>query len=157
VEVLEAIKGRRSIRKYTKDSVPEDLVVKILDAGRWAPSAGNSQPWSFIVLKDEEVRKRVANATTYGKFLADAPLGIAVVVDPQASTHPVEDGAIATQNLLIAAHAYGSIHEKRVKEILNIPKSNRLLSIISIGFPAESPTKTRKELREIMFTDRYGS
>lgn len=167
MEVLEAIKGRRSIRKYTKDSVPEDLVVKILDAGRWAPSAGNSQPWSFIVLKDEEVRKRVANATTYGKFLADAPLGIAVVVNPQASTHPVEDGAIATQNMLIAAHAlglgacwigsYGSIHEKRVKEILNIPKSNRLLSIISIGFPAESPTKTRKELREIMFTDRYGS
>jgi len=94
VEVLEAIKGRRSIRKYTKDSVPEDIVVKILDAGRWAPSAGNSQPWSFIVLKDEEVRKRVANATTYGKFLADAPLGIAVVVDPQASTHPWKMGLL---------------------------------------------------------------
>jgi len=166
VEVFEAIKGRRSVRKYTRNPVPEEFVVKILDAGRWAPSAGNSQPWSFVVLKDEEVKRKVAEATTYGKFLADASLGIAVVIDPQASTHPVEDGAIATQNMLLAAYAlglggcwigsYNSVYEERVKEILSIPKNQRLLSIISIGFPAESPTKMRKELREIMFTNRYG-
>ena len=167
LEVFEVITGRRSIRKYTKNPVPEDFVVKIIDAGRWAPSAGNSQPWSFIVLKDGKVRKRVAEVTTYGKFLADAPLGIAVVTDPKASTHPVEDGAIATQNMLLAAYAlglgacwigsYNSVYEKKIKEILSIPKDKRLLSIISVGFPAESPTKTRKELREIMFTDRYGN
>lgn len=166
MEVFEAIKDRRSIRKYKMDTVPEDLVVKILDAGRWAPSAGNRQPWSFIVLNDVEVKRRVAEATTYGKFLAEAPLGIAVVIDPQASNHPVEDGAIATQNMLLAAHAlglgacwigsYNSVYEEKVKEILGIPKDKRLLSIISIGFPAESPVKTRKELSEIMFTDRYG-
>jgi nitroreductase len=166
MEVFEAIKSRRSIRKYTKDPVPEDLIVKILDAGRWAPSASNRQPWSFIVLKDEEVRRKIAEATTYGKFLAEAPLGIAVVVDPQASTHPVEDGAIAAQNMLLAAHAlglgacwigsYNSFYEEKIKIILSIPKNKRLLSIISIGFPAESPTKTRKELRQIVFTDQYG-
>jgi len=166
MEVFEAIKSRRSIRKYTKDPVPEDLIVKILDAGRWAPSASNRQPWSFIVLKDEEVRRKIAEATTYGKFLAEAPLGIAVVVDPQASTHPVEDGAIAAQNMLLAAHAlglgacwigsYNSFYEEKIKTILSIPKNKRLLSIISIGFPAESPTKTRKELRQIVFTDQYG-
>jgi nitroreductase len=166
VEVFKAIKGRRSIRKYTKDPIPEDFIVKILDAGRWAPSASNRQPWSFMILKDGEVRRRVAEATTYGKFLADAPLGIAVVVDPQASTHPVEDGAIASQNMLLAAHAlglgacwigsYNSFYEEKIKTILSIPKNKRLLSIISIGFPAESPTKTRKELRQIAFTDQYG-
>lgn len=166
MEVFEAIKGRRSIRKYTKDPIPEDFIVKILDAGRWAPSASNRQPWSFMILKDGEVRRRVAEATTYGKFLADAPLGIAVVVDPQASTHPVEDGAIASQNMLLAAHAlglgacwigsYNSFYEEKIKTILSIPKNKRLLSIISIGFPAESPTKTRKELRQIAFTDQYG-
>jgi len=166
MEVFEAIKSRRSIRKYTKDPVPEDLIVKILDAGRWAPSASNRQPWSFTVLKDEEVRRKIAEATTYGKFLAEAPLGIAVVVDPQASTHPVEDGAIAAQNMLLAAHAlglgacwigsYNSFYEEKIKTILSIPKNKRLLSIISIGFPAESPTKTRKELRQIVFTDQYG-
>ncbi len=166
MEVFEAIKGRRSIRKYTKESIPEDFIVKILDAGRWAPSASNRQPWSFMILKDGEVRRRVAEATTYGKFLADAPLGIVVVVDPQASTHPVEDGAIASQNMLLAAHAlglgacwigaYNSFYEEKIKTILSIPKNKRLLSIISIGFPAESPTKTRKELGQIVFTDQYG-
>jgi len=164
--ILEAIKGRRSVRKYTKEPVSEDVIVNILEAGRWAPSAGNSQPWSFIVLRGGEVGKKVADATTTGKFLANAPIGIAVVIDPMASKHPVEDGSIATQNMLLAAHAFGlgacwigaynSVYEERVKEILGIPEDKRLLSIISIGFPAESPTKTRKELGEIVFTDRYG-
>ncbi|MGQ9468279.1 MAG: nitroreductase family protein [Nitrososphaerales archaeon] len=166
MDVLEAIKTRRSIRRYRKDPIQEGLIFKILEAGRWAPSAGNSQPWHFILIKDEQIKRSVAEATTYGKFLAEAPIGIAVVISPEASTHPVEDGAIATQNMLLAAHAlglgacwigsYGSVYEEKVKEILNIPKEKRLLSIISIGFPAESPRKTRKELREILFIDKYG-
>lgn len=166
MEVLEAIRTRRSIRNYERRPVPEESVRKILEAGRWAPSANNSQPWNFIVLRDEGVRREVARAATYGKFLADAPLGIVVVIDPAASTHPVEDGAIATQNMILAAHAlglgtcwigsYGSTHEERVKEILDIPKDKRLLSILSVGFPAESRKSTRRELGELTFIDRYG-
>jgi nitroreductase len=166
VDVLEAIKTRRSIRKYKSDPVPEEMMEKILEAGRWAPSANNSQPWKFIVLKDENVRKKIAEVTAYGKFLADAPLGIAVVIDPKASTHPIEDGAIATQNMLLAAHAlglgacwigsYGSAYEDKAKRILEVPEDKRLLSIISIGFPAESREKRRKELGELVFTDAYG-
>jgi nitroreductase len=166
MDVLELIKTRRSIRKYKKKAVPEDLVEKILEAGRWAPSASNSQPWEFIIVRDGKIKEEVAKATIYGKFLADAPLGIAVVIDPKASTHPVEDGAITTQNMLLAAHAlglgtcwigsYGSAYEGKVKEILRIPNEKRVLSIISIGFPAESPKSTRKEIEEITFTDFYG-
>ncbi len=106
--------------------------MEILEAGRWAPSAGNSQPWNFILLKDKQVRKSVADATTNGGFLAEAAVGIAVVVDPEASNHSVEDGAIATQNMLLAAHvlglgacwigSYGSVYEEKVKEMLDIPK-----------------------------------
>ncbi len=165
MDVLEAIKGRRSIRKYRKDPVPGDLISKILEAGRWAPSASNTQPWNFIVLRDEGVRRSVADATTYGKFLADAPLGICVVIDPGASTHPVEDGAIATYSMLLAAHAlglgacwigsYGSVYEERVKKILGIPGEKRVLSIISMGFPDESPSKDRKDLGEITFENKY--
>jgi len=166
VDFFEAIKNRRSIRRYTKEKVSDDLLLEILDAGRWAPSAGNSQPWNFIVLRDKEVRERVAEATTWGEFLADAPIGIAVVVDPKASAHSVEDGAIAAENMLLAAHAlglgacwigsYNSSYEEEVKDILAIPKDKRLLSIIPIGHPDEHPKKVRKELREITFTDRYG-
>ena len=166
MEVLEAIRTRRSIRNYERRPVPEESVGKILEAGRWAPSANNSQPWNFIVLRDEGVRREVARAATYGKFLAEAPLGIAVVIDPAASRHPVEDGAIATQNMILAAHAlglgtcwigsYGSTYEERVKEILGIPKGKRLLSIVSVGFPAESRKSARRELEELAFSDRYG-
>ncbi|MGQ9719674.1 MAG: nitroreductase family protein [Nitrososphaerales archaeon] len=171
MDALEAIKSRRSIRKYRGDPIPEGLIFEILEAGRWAPSASNSQPWHFILLRDDRVKRDIAEATTYGKFLAEAPIGIAVVIDPEASTHPVEDGAIATQNMLLAAHAlglggcwigsYGSVYEERAKEILNIPKEKRLISIISIGFPAESCLKsslqkTRRELRTILSIDKYG-
>ncbi len=166
MEILEVIKGRRSIREYRKDPVPEDLVSKILEAGRWASSANNSQPWHFIVLRDKEVKRRVADVTTYGDFLADAPLGICVVIDPKASSHPVEDGATATYSMLLAAHAlglgtcwigsYGSSYEERVKEILNIPKEKRVLSIISLGFPDETPSSDRKSLREIVSENKYG-
>ena len=166
MEVLEAIRTRRSIRKYESRPVPEESVRKILEAGRWAPSASNAQPWNFIVLRDEGVRNEVAQAAPYGKFLAEAPLGIAVVIDPAASTHPVEDGAIATQNMILAAHAlglgtcwigsYGSDYEERVKEILGIPEGKRLLSIVSVGFPAESRKSVRRELGELAFSDRYG-
>jgi len=166
MDVLEAIRTRRSIRKYTGDPVPEEMLNQILEAGRWAPSANNSQPWNFIILRDKKLRKEIAEAATYGKFLADAPLGIAVVVDPRASTHPVADGAIATQNMLLAAHAlglgacwigsYGSVYEDKVKEMLKIPKEKRLLSIISMGFPAEAKERRRKEIGELVFTDAYG-
>lgn len=166
MDVLEAIKSRRSIREYQKDPVPEDLVLRVLEAGRWAPSANNSQPWNFIVLRDKEVRRRVADVTTHGDFLADAPLGICVVIDPKASTHSVEDGATATYSMLLAARAlglgtcwigsYGSSYEGRVKEILSIPKEKRVLSIISLGFPDEAPSSDRKDLREIVSKDKYG-
>ena len=82
MEVIEAIKTRRSIRKYKAESVPEETVATILDCGRWAPSASNRQPWQFIVLKDSEVRKRLGRALPAGAFVADAPLAIAVVIDP---------------------------------------------------------------------------
>jgi len=162
MDVFEVIRTRRSIRKYGKEPVPEEMLRQVLEAGRLAPSADNSQPWNFIVLRDEKLRKEIAEVATYGKFLADAPLGIAVVVDPRASTHPVEDGAVATHNMLLAAHAlglgacwigsYGSAYEDRVKEMLKVPREKRLLSIISLGFPAER----RKGLDELVFTDAYG-
>lgn len=166
MDVFEAIKTRRSIRKYRKEPISEELLLKVLDAGRWAPSAKNSQPWSFIVLRDKEIRRRVAEAFPPGRFLAEAACGIAVVTDPKISNHPVEDGAAATQNMLLAAHAlglgacwlgvYGGVYEEKVKEILGIPKEKTLVSVISLGFPAETQTKTRKSLDEIVFTNKYG-
>ena len=166
MDILELIKTRRSIRKYKLDPIPEEEINKILEAGRWAPSASNRQPWRFIVLRSEETKRKLAETLTWGGFLSQAPLGIAVVINPRASNHPVEDGAAATQNMLLEAHslglgacwigAYGSVNEESAKDILNVPDDERLLSVIVIGRPAESPQSTRRKLDEITFSDRYG-
>lgn len=165
MDVLEAIKERRSIRKYEPKVVPEEKLTQILEAGRWAPSANNSQPWRFIVVRNEEVKNELARVAVYGTFLAQAPVAVAVVIDPQASNHPVEDGAAATQNMLLAAHAlglgtcwigsYGSGYEDKAMEVLGIPGYKRLLSLISLGYPAESPRKGRLGLSELVCHDRY--
>lgn len=165
MDVLEAIKTRRSIRIFRKDAVPEDVLTQILEAGRWAPSASNTQARDFIVLKDAGVREAVAKATSWGKFLAMAPLGIVVVIDPKRSTHPAEDGAAATQNMLLAIHslglggcwigAYNSKWEENVKAMLGVPAEKRLLSIIAFGYPDEKPASSRKELSKTVFVDRY--
>jgi nitroreductase len=166
MDVLEATKGRRSIRKYTQEPVSEEQVMQILEAGRWAPSRGNSQAWKFIVLKNAQGLKDLAEAIPTGKFLAEAPLGIAVVIDPRASKHPEQEGAAAIQNMLLAAHAlglgacwtsvYGTYSEEKARQLLQIPDEEWLLSVVSVGHPAETPERGRKELDEITFTDKYG-
>jgi nitroreductase len=166
MDVLQAIKERRSIRQYTQEPVSEDQVNQILEAGRWAPSRGNSQPWKFIVLKDDQIRRELAEVIPTGKFLAQAPQGIAIVVDPEASKHPEQEGAAAIQNILLAAHAlglgtcwisvWGTDWAEMAAKVLGIPDEEWLISVVSIGFPAEAPEKGRKELHEITFISEYG-
>lgn len=164
---MEAIRTRRSIRRFKVDKVPPSLIKEVLDAARWAPSAKNSQPWRFIVIVDEGLKREVAEATTAGKFLADAPVGIAVAVNPKLTRHPVEDGANATMNMLLAAHAlglgacwigsYGSVYEEEVKQLLGIPRDWILLSIVALGYPNEKPSSSRVELKELVYVNKFGS
>jgi nitroreductase len=166
MDVLDVITTRRSIRRYTQDPIPEADINRILEAGRWAPSADNSQPWILIVLRSPEMRRKLADTLPWGGFLSQAALGVAVVVDEKVSTHAVEDGAAATQNMLLEAHSvgvgacwigtYGSGHEVAAKKVLKVPAGKRLLSVIAIGYPAETAHSTRKPLAELVFTDQYG-
>ena len=166
MDVLQAIKERRSIRKYSERAVSEDQMNQILEAGRWAPSRGNSQPWKFITLHDEQIRNKLAEVIPTGKFIAQAPQGIAVVVDPKISKHPEQEGAAAIQNILLAVHALGlgacwiSVRgtdwAETAGKVLEIPDEEWLISVISIGYPAETPEKPRKGLDEITFTNKYG-
>ncbi len=166
MDILQAIKERRSIRQYSQEPISEDQLNQILEAGRWAPSRGNSQPWKFIVLKDEQIRRELAEVIPTGKFLAQAPQGIAIVVDPKVSKHPEQEGAAATQNVLLAAHSLGlgtcwiSVRgtdwAETAAKVMEIPNEEWLISIVSIGYPTEAPEKGRKTLDEITFTNKYG-
>jgi nitroreductase len=166
MDVLDVIRTRRSIRRYTQDPILEADISRILEAGRWAPSADNIQPCTLIVLRNPEMRNKLADTLPWGGFLSQAALGIAVVVDETVSTHAVEDGAAATQNMLLEAHSlglgacwigtYGSAHEASAKKVLKVPAGKRLLSVIALGHPAQTGRSTRKPLAELVFTDQYG-
>jgi len=165
MEVLEAIKTRRSIRGYKKDPVPEEVLEQILEVGRWAPSASNMQPWEFITFTDPEVKRQVTRCFLYGWFMEEAPLGILVVVDPRVGQCPVEDGTLATYAIMLAAHGLGLgtcwIHpgtsDEKAKEILGIPREKRIICALSVGYPNEAPSKERRKLRDIVHAERYGN
>jgi len=165
VEIIEALMTRRSIRRYKKDPVPPEMLEKILEAGRWAPSASNSQPWDFIVITEPELKRRVARAHMYGLFLIEAPLGIAVIVDPWQSSCPVQDGTLAAYSMWMAAHGLGlgacwinpGGNDAAVRELLHIPQGKELICVLSIGYPAQKGASQRRKLNDIVHMEQYGN
>jgi len=164
MELLEAIRTRRAIRKFKTDPVPPELIEKLLEAARWAPSSVNCQPWEFIVITDPETKKRISRAFMLGPFLNQAPLAIAVAVDRLKSTCQVQDGSIAAYAIWLAAHDLGlgacwenPIIEFGVKRILGIPVTKRLVSVLAIGYPDEAPVHTRKKLADFVYFEKHGN
>lgn len=167
VDVFDVIKKRRSIRKYKKTPVEDEKILKCLEAAQWAPSASNKQPWHFIVVKNEENRKKLADMHPYGRFMKESPVVIVVMCDPVK--HPkyyMYDSCIATENLLLAACAQGLgtcwmgmvgvDFEEDMKKLLNAPERMRILCCVSLGYPDETPSSTRVNLEELVSYERYG-
>ena len=163
MNALEAIRKRRSVRKYTGEPIPKKDLEKIVDAGRLAATGSNQQPWDFIVVTDRAMIERLKVAA---EWMDKAAAIIAVMMDP-ASRWWVEDGSAAVENMLIASTAlgYGSCwlegytlpHEEEFKKLLGIPKEKRLLTLIPIGVPVAEPTgeKKKRSLEEVLHWERY--
>jgi nitroreductase len=164
MELLESIRTRRAIRRFKPDPVPPELVEKLLEAARWAPSSVNCQPWEFIVITDPETKKRMSRAFVIGPFLNQAPLVITVAVDSLKSTCPVQDGSIAAYAIWLAAHDLGlgacwvnPTVQFGIKRILGIPITKRLVSVLAIGYPDEAPVHTRKKLADFVYFEKHGN
>lgn len=145
---LEIIFGRRSIRQYTGEPISEHDLASLLKAGMAAPSASNRKPWHFVTVTDRAKLRALADAHPYGKMLASAAAAIAVCGDPSISEWWVQDCSAATENILVAANGLGlggvwlGCHnrperEKDVRDVLAIPVKIGVLSLISVGHPAE--------------------
>jgi nitroreductase len=173
--VLDAIKKRRTVLRFEGTEVEQDKVEAVLEAGRWAPSWLNKQPWNFIVIKDPKTKEQLSDVvpTTFVQGLREAPVCIAVTVDAEEDPyHFAEAGAIATQNMALAAHSLGlqtswigifdrkdqkNSSEAKVKKILEIPKNHRVITLLPIGHAKNDiPKNDRKELRQIVYIEKFG-
>jgi nitroreductase len=151
MDIFEAILTRRSVRKYTSQLVPEEVVKRLLSAAMQAPSAGNQQPWHFILVTRREQLNAMAEVLPYGKMLTQAPLSIVICAGMIGLKHQdywVQDCSAATQNLLLAANASGLgavwlgvyPREDRIQNItrlLELPNYVVPLCAVALGFPAE--------------------
>ena len=165
---LNTIKKRRSITNFLSKSVNEKVLQDVLEAGRWAPSWLNKQPWKFIVVSDESIRLRASGivSTVFSSAVRVAPVIIAICVNPDLNPyHYIEEGAAVTQNMALAAHSMGlgtiwigafsladekNSTERKLKDLFKIPKKWRLISLLPLGYPKFKSRKTRKELNEIV-------
>ncbi|MEM3004737.1 MAG: nitroreductase family protein, partial [Candidatus Bathyarchaeia archaeon] len=142
MDALEAIRGRRSVRRFLPTALSREIIETLVDAARHAPSAMNLQPWEFVAVTDQEMRRRIADLTDYGKFIADAPLCIAVFC--RESKYYLEDGSAAVENILIAATALGlgscwvagdkKGYAETVRELLSVPVGYRLIALVPVGY-----------------------
>jgi nitroreductase len=169
MEAVEAIRTRRSVRRYTDQPVPDTVVADLLRAATAAPSAGNQQPWQFVVVRDKATLEVVAGANPYGGMAREAQLVVVICGDLKREQRPgfwVQDCAAATQNLLIAAHAMGLgavwcgtyPREERMQpiaDVLGLPRHVLPFSVIPIGYPEEQPAPVdRYDPRRVHF-DRW--
>lgn len=170
--LLTLLKTRRSIRRYKPDPVPDELVAQLLEAGRWAPSASNRQPWEFIVVRDEAIRQQVAQHAAFyfikWAHVGEAPLLIVLcgnARNPAYRRFLHEDVGLAGGQIMLQAKALGlgtcwigALDRKAIAAILKLPEHLEIVGLLTVGFPAEDPPPPpRKPLAEIVHYDVYGN
>ena len=164
--VLEAIYSRRSIREYTTEEVDRELLQQIVEAGLWAPSGLNNQPWRFVIVRDGDIREQLAEQTHYGHIVRAAKGLIVVYLDEEAMYDPVKDhqsvGA-CIQNMLLAAEALGLgavwlgqilKNKREVNRILGLDSRLDLMAVVAIGHPLHrNQSSQRKQLQEVILKE----
>ena len=171
MSVLDVIRERRSVRVYKSDPIPEESILRVLEAARLAPSGKNLQPWKFVVVQDFELKKKLAKASNQQDFIADAPLIIVACGFPEEcyramgqymKSWPV-DVTIALEHLILQAQEeglgtcwIGSFEEGEVKSLLDVPEHVKVLALTPLGYPGEVPElRGRKPLEKIISYDSF--
>jgi len=174
VTVRDAIKTRRSVRRFQEKPVQREVIVELVDMARWAPCA--SECWRFVVVQDEERKRHLATAARQ-RWIASAPVIVVVGADLTArpeitgrwdaykfrSIFPIQDTAAAVQNLMLAAVErdlgtcwIGSFNEGEVSRIVRFPFAVRPVAVVVVGYPADQPgERSRRPLEEVAFWEAY--
>jgi nitroreductase len=164
MDVFEAVRTILAVRRYQDRPVPEDVIRRIVEAGRLTASSMNMQPWHFIVVQDRDTLRRLGALAPTGPYIAQAPLAIVVAIDK--TRFAVSDASRAIQSMLLTAWSegvssnwvgFGGLED--VKALLNIPAELDLLAILPFGYPVDAVgrgKKQRKPLAEVAHRERYG-
>ncbi|MBI5064636.1 nitroreductase family protein [Candidatus Woesearchaeota archaeon] len=174
MDALTNIFSRRSIRSYEKKEVEFEKLVNILDAGRFAPSAGNVQDWKFILVNEEDKIEKVGNACLEQDWVDEAQVMVVVCSEPVKedrmygdrgkNLYSIQNSACAAQNMLLAAHAQGlggcwvgSFDEITIRELFDIPEDVVPRAILTFGYPAEkAEEKPKLNLYDVAFFNKWG-
>lgn len=174
MEFYEVIKTRRSVRSYKKDTIPEEVLKRVLNAARIAPSGSNRQPWKFIIIKEPKIKEKMIELCDGQKFVAEAPV---LIVACGKNIHynrgrwmgdysVIVDVAIAVDHLTLAARAeglgtcwIGSFDNEGIKKFLGIPEDVNVVALTPLGYPEDpsvfKETKNRKNLEEIICYNKW--
>jgi nitroreductase len=165
MEVFEAVRTVLAVRMYREKRVPEDIVRRIVEAGRLSASAQNLQPWHFIVISERATIERVGEIMTTGHYATGASHAIAVMIVKDKRI-AISDGSRAMQNMILAAWSegigsnwIGFGHMPAIEELLGVPDTHQALAVLALGYPAEAlgrGRKKRKPLGEIASRERFG-
>lgn len=164
METFDAIAKRASVRKYAAKSVGKEMIEKLVDAARRAPTARRVEPWEFIVVTKKEKLEKLGQTADHGPFIKDAAVCIAVYSSD--TKYYLEDGCAATENILLAARDLGlgacwvagdkKPYAGAVSKLLKVPDGFKLVSLIPIGWPAEEPVQIRKRsLNEVIHWEEF--
>ncbi len=169
MDATDLLLTRRSIRKYTKEAVSDEAITMLLEAAMAAPSAGNQQPWHFVVIRDREILDEIPKLHPYAQMVKEAPVAIVVCGDERSVKYRAywpQDCAAAAENLLLAAHAnnLGAVwcgvypNEERVRplrELLGIPQGVFPFCLIAIGHPDEEKPPAERFDASRVHADRW--
>ncbi|MBI3326744.1 MAG: nitroreductase family protein [Nitrospinae bacterium] len=165
MDVFECVRGRVETREFKPDPVPEPVIRKILEAGRWSPSQRNRQPWHLIVIQDRETLKQLGALASSGPYLADAALAIAVVTE--GARAPLIDGTRAISSMQLVAWGeglgscwVGGVDREGLKRLLGVPEACEVVTVLPFGYPtdaAKAIRKRRKPLDQIAHRERFGT
>jgi len=178
-ELMDTILSRRSIRRYQEKAVPDEILNKLLEAARWAPSWANTQCWHFVVVKDDEIKRKIQESVSprnpSSLAIVNAPVLLVVCAQLKKSgyyngEYPTKFGdwfmydlGLATQNLCLAAHdsglatvIVGLFDQDRVGEIIKLPAEHEVLVLIPVGYPDHEPSPPKRlELQEFVHYDSF--
>jgi nitroreductase len=169
------IKSLRAVRQFSDREIPDELLRDVLDAARWTGSAKNSQPWDLVVVRNRETLKALAECGQFAGHLAGAKLAIALVMHEDKSWAHMDEGRLM-QNVMLAAWAHGvgsciasifpDANQTRARELLGIPETLHLRTVLSVGYPASPEAlrlppnaplpRGRRSLDDLVSWERFG-